>query len=460
MAVEDFEQLQAELNYRQAQTSLENLLHNLDLSNRERSSVEPAIQSLGRMLDKLEHEVVQIAVFGLVGRGKSSLLNALLGEPVFKTGPTHGVTQAIESSQWHVEVYPEAEERVRLPGLGQSWIELIDTPGLDEVSGEKQEQMARRVARRADLILFIISGDITQVEYAALSTLREASKPMLLVFNKVDQYPEADRLAIYAKIRDERVRTLLSADEIVMASAAPVTVMATRKTDGTIEVQRHVDRPQVEALKLKILELLHREGKSLIALNTMLYADVINGQLIERKMTIRDHSADQVIWNAALTKAIAIALNPVTIVDMVGAATVDVMMIVTLSRLYGLPMTEQGAVGVLQKIALGMGGITASELLVTLGLGSLKSLLGAAAPITGGATLAPYIPVAVTQATVAGVSSYGIGQVTKTYLAQGATWGPGGPKAVVKQILDSLDEASILSRLRSELEARLGGTNR
>jgi len=32
--------------------------------------------------------------------------------------------------------------------------------------------------------------------------------------------------------------------------------------------------------KLKILEILHREGKALVALNTMLYADNVNDQLL------------------------------------------------------------------------------------------------------------------------------------------------------------------------------------
>jgi uncharacterized protein (DUF697 family) len=293
------------------------------------------------------------------------------------------------------------------------------------------------------------------VEHAALSALREASKPMLLVFNKVDQYPQADRQAIYEKLRDDRVKVLLSPDEIVMAAAAPLQVTATRRPNGAIDIQRQPGVPQIEDLKLKILELLHREGKSLIALNTMLYADAINEQILERKMTIRDRSAEQVVWNAAVVKSLAVALNPLTIVDMVSAAAIDVVMILSLSRLYGIPMTQQGAVNLLQKIALSMGGITASELLMTFGLGSLKSLLGATVPLTGGATLAPYLPIALTQGAVAGVSSYGIGQVTKTYLVQGATWGPGGAKAVVKQILESLDQDSILSRLRSELQAKI-----
>ena len=141
---------------------------------------------------------------------------------------------------------------------------------------------------------------------------------------------------------------------------------------------------------------------------------------------------------------------------MLSGAAIDVAMIVALSRLYGIPMTEQGALSLLQKIALSLGGITASELLITFGLGSLKSLLGLAAPATGGFSLAPYLSVAVTQAGIAGVSTYGIGQVIKAYLANGATWGPDGPKALIDRILSTLDETSILNRIRDELRAKLG----
>jgi hypothetical protein len=93
--------------------------------------------------------------------------------------------------------------------------------------------------------------------------------------------------------------------------------------------------------------------------------------------------------------------------------------------------------------------------LVTLGLSSLKSLLGLSAPVTGGVSLAPYVSVAITQAGVAGVSSYAIGQIAKMYLANGASWGPDGPKAVVNRILSSLDETSILNRIKGELRAKL-----
>lgn len=450
-AIFTFDDIQAELNYKQAKTALRNLVNNLDLSPGEKLGLEAEIHDLETMLDKLESMVVQIAAFGMVGRGKSSLLNALVGEEVFVTGPLHGVTRDAQMVNWSISEEVLGTLKATLPSNGQSQVELIDTPGLDEVDGETRAALAEQIAKQADLILFVIAGDMTKIEQLALSQLREVGKPIILVFNKVDQYPETDRITIYEKIRDDRVRELLSPAEIVMASAAPLVRIAVQNSDGTRSVKLKTGKSQVEELKLKILEVLHREGKALVALNTMLYADHVNEQLVERKLIIREENANQLIWKAVITKALAIALNPVTVVDILSAVIIDISLILGLSQLYGIPMTENGAVKLLQKIAVSMGGIGASELFANLGLSGLKTLLGISTTATAGMTIGPYLSIAITQAGVAGVSSYGIGQVTKAYLANGANWGPDGPKAVVNQILSTLNETSILNRIKDEL---------
>jgi magnesium-protoporphyrin O-methyltransferase len=46
-------------------------------------------------------------------------------------------------------------------GKGEARIELIDTPGIDEVDGEGRAELAKRIAQQADLILFIVAGDMT-----------------------------------------------------------------------------------------------------------------------------------------------------------------------------------------------------------------------------------------------------------------------------------------------------------
>ena len=454
-----FQEITDELNYRKAQNSLRSLISNLDLTTEEQTGLETQIDRLAQMLDKLEQSVVQIAAFGMVGRGKSSVLNALVGRDIFPTGALHGVTRTIDTANWKLTPEQIADttqnlQRLTIKGKGGE-IQLLDTPGIDEVNGEAREALACDLARRVDLILFIVSGDVTQVEYRALSKLREAGKPMLLVFNKIDQYPETDRLAIYQKIKEERVKELISPDEIIMVAASPIEVRGVKDKAGKLKVQRVRGDSQVESLKLKILELLDREGKSLIALNSMLFADVVNEQLLERKLAIRDRAANELINKGMMVKAMTIALNPVTAIDLFSGAVIDVGIILALSRLYGITMTQSGAVQLLKNIALGMGGISASELVATLGLSSVKGLLGLTIPATGGLSLAPYLSVAIAQGGVAGVSSYAVGQVTKAYLANGASWGEQSPKVVVQKILDSLDEKSILNRIKSELRAKL-----
>ena len=59
------------------------------------------------------------------------------------------------------------------------------------------------------------------------------------------------------------------------------------------------------------------------------------------------------------------------------------------------------------------------------------------------------------QGAIAWYSTYVVGKVADQYLAQGKSWGDGGPKQVVQDILDSLDRDSVLAEAREEIRARL-----
>ncbi len=134
------------------------------------SAVRPELQRMKGALEKLQQHQFKIAAFGLVSRGKSTVINALLGQKRLNTGPLHGVTQWPETIRW--------------VNKNNLQIDLIDTPGLDEIVGEARSEMAQSVVQQADLVLFVVAGDITQTEFTALQALSAARKPMLLVFNK------------------------------------------------------------------------------------------------------------------------------------------------------------------------------------------------------------------------------------------------------------------------------------
>ena len=450
--IDSFQSIQSERNYRRATDTIREILANLDLSQREEYGLRLEIDELNMMLAKLDRAVFQVAVFGMVGRGKSSLLNALIGANIFETGALHGVTRERQQVVWEIDNWQDEFDLDKdTPASLHEIVEFIDTPGIDEVEGKERQALAVYIARQVDLILFTIAGDITELELQTLSTLRAAGKPILLVFNKVDRYPDADKLAIYAKICDERVREILSPNEIIMVAAAPVMISAAAREDGTMGIDYHSGIPQVGELKRRIVEILQCEGKSLAALNAMLAADRIQQQLTSRKMDSRGAAANDIIWQSVMTKSIAIALNPITTADMIAGAAIDIAMILRLSKFYGIPMTQVGAISLLKSIAVGMGGVAIGEFAVNLGLSGIKSLLAILAPATGGISIAPYTAVALTQASIAGVSTYSIGQVTKTYLANGANWGDNSPKVVIDRILATIDEHSIVDRIKQDL---------
>ena len=166
-----------------ARESLEETLSGLKLTPEEARALAPEIEQLRELTRKLDETSVEIAAFGMVSRGKSSVLNALMGQEVFRAGSTHGTTVERASSRWEIS-------KPIGPGWEEAKLVLVDTPGIDEVGGEAREALARDVARHADLILFVVSSDMQRREFEALSQLREAQKPILLAFfNQIDRYP-------------------------------------------------------------------------------------------------------------------------------------------------------------------------------------------------------------------------------------------------------------------------------
>jgi hypothetical protein len=412
--------------------------------------VKPEIDVLTTTLSKLDSNVIRIAAFGLVSRGKSAVLNALMGQKILQTGPLNGVTQWPRSVRWN-------------PG-GKVQVELIDTPGLDEIEGEARAQMARDVARQADLILFIVAGDITRTEYQALCELRQAQKPMILVFNKIDLYPDTDREVIYKNLQQlgaggatgRKLQQLLSSDEIVMVAAEPAPQEVRLEwPNGEVTYEWETPPPQVDELKQKILHILNREGRSLLALNALLQAKDAEAAIAQKTIARRSQAAEDLIWQYAKYKALAVGLNPIAFLDLLGGFVADLALIRSLARLYNLPMTGFEATKLLKTILLSSGGLLLSEF----GSGLLLGLGKSATAIASGdnpTNITAYAGTAIAQAGIAGYSSYAIGKAAQVYLERGCTWGQLGASTVIQEILNQVEPNTILYRLRLELERKLG----
>ena len=408
--------------------------------------VKPELEVLTSTLNKLDYNVIRIAAFGLVSRGKSTVLNALLGQKILQTGPLHGVTQYPRSIRWN----PSSKVQV----------ELIDTPGLDEIEGEDRAEIARLVVRQADLILFVVSGDIVRTEYQPLCELRQAQKPLILVFNKIDLYPDIDKEAIYKNLRSLGAANPqakpLQPDEIVMVAAEPTPIeVRVEWPDGNVTYEWETPPPQIDELKQTILKILNREGRSLLALNALIQARDAESSIAQKTIDLRQQQAENLIWQFTKYKALAVGLNPIAFLDILGGTVADLALIRSLSRLYGLPITGYEAGKILKTILLSSGGLLLGQLGSSLLLGLGKST-AAIASGENPTNVTAYAGTAIAQASIAGYGAYTVGKAAQIYLEKGCTWGQLGASTVIQEILSEVEPNTIMYRLRQELGGYFG----
>jgi len=414
-----------------ARESLRDLVEDPRLPPGIRESLASDYAAVRAMLEKLEHGHLHIAVFGRVGTGKSSLLNALIGERRFSVSPLHGETRASHMEPWEVEA---------------GGVFLIDTPGLDEANGEDREALAKEVAGRADLVIFVIDGDMTESEREALKALLGRGRPVVVALNKADQYTSDELESLLAAIRRKTDGLVAASDVIaVAADPRPQTVVEIDEKGAETTVQRP-RAPDVERLRLRLWEIFEAEGKTLAAMNASLFAADLSDNVGRRILEARREIADRVIRTWCVAKGVAVAFNPVPVADLFAAAFIDIGMIVHLSKVYGLPL-GRGEAGSLVRIIVAeaaalMGTVWALHFVSS----ALKvGTLGLSTILTAGA-----------QGAIAWYSTYVVGRAAGEYLARGKSWGAGGPKRLVHEILESLDRESVLREARREIRARLG----
>jgi GTP-binding protein EngB required for normal cell division len=175
--------------------------------------------------------VVQVALFGEISTGKSSLLRALAPHAEAGVGVTGGTTREV------------ARHRGELPG-GRV-LEVADVPGTQEFRGESHAAMARAEAARSHAVVYVADGDLTRLQDAELRALAGFGRPLLLVLNKADRYRDEERAALLARLR-ERYAALPA--RVLVASAGHVEEIARELPDGRRETVRRERGADVSAL--------------------------------------------------------------------------------------------------------------------------------------------------------------------------------------------------------------------
>ena len=160
----------------------------VEFANREDliTNVEQAIRHLSKLIDSFKmgnaiKKGVPVAIIGAPNAGKSTLLNALLGDDRAIVSDIPGTTR------------DSIEDLITINGL---IFRFIDTAGIrdtaDQIEAEGVER-ALRIADKADIILLVVDVENTsnQEITARLEELQKPDNEVIVVINKMDRFPYA-----------------------------------------------------------------------------------------------------------------------------------------------------------------------------------------------------------------------------------------------------------------------------
>jgi len=417
----------------EANRNLRELLEDTSIPAAVRAELATEFSEIESISNKLRAGEVHIAVFGRVGVGKSSLLNALLQRDAFSTSPLHGETKQESRAVWR--------------SLREGHVVLIDTPGTDELDGREREELAHRISRRADVTLMLCEGDLTDFEFQSLRELCSVQRTVLLVLNKVDRYTEEERSLLLQRLA-KRCADLLPSDRIVTASASPRPEIVVRVDHAGHEMETLRPRAADTAmLRDRLWTLLEKEGHTLAALNAALFASELDEKVATRIVAARKTVADKIIRKYCLGKGLLVALNPVPVTDLLAAAGGDVAMVIHLGEVYGFRLSRREAAKLLLTISAQMVALMSAYWSMNLVTSALKT---ASAGLSTALT-------ATAQGTLAWYATYVTGRMAQSWFSRGKSWGNAGPRETARAILDSVDRDSIIQAARDDILARLKG---
>ena len=191
-----------------------------------------------------------VAVIGAPNAGKSTLVNALVGQKVAIVSPKAQTT------------------RTRLMGVaieGEAQIMLVDTPGIFEPRRRLDRAMVAAAwtgAQDADLILLVVDAS-EKVRDELLDGLKERNHPLLLVLNKIDLVRKENLLAI-------------AADLTARLNPAQVFMISATKEDGVTDLKQALASAMPEG------PWLYPEDELSDATDRMIAAELTREQIVIR----------------------------------------------------------------------------------------------------------------------------------------------------------------------------------
>ena len=400
---------------------------NLNLTNYEKYKFKTDLNKLDFQIRKLQKKELQISVYGRVGVGKSSLLNALIEKQIFRTDILNGNTKATKAYTWDIS----------FKSLNK--VELTDSPGIDEINNSEKDEINFNYVLNTDLILFVIDSDINRIDLNSIKDLLRHNKPILLVLNRCDQWNTIEKKLILSNIH-RKLSFCKQKIKISLASSSPR--QAKMKPDGTVRSEQKM--PKVDLLKYELKDIIDESGEFLLCINSLRIADQFYKLLKESRLLKNKEKAQSLIGKYATLKASGVAINPFLMIDLFAGFAFDSALVIQLSKLYGLEVGGPSARQLVKKLSFQNSLLGGAQIGIQITLNILRQILILASPLTGGLSLAPTAPIAIAQAALAIHATKLMGRLAAYKFLKDTNKKDGRPRLMLNYLLTKNSDLRIM----------------
>ncbi len=206
------------------------------------------------LIDKIENHRMTVSVIGQFKRGKSMLVNSVLGDRILPIGIVpvtavvttidhgeraarvrfdNGIVEeiAFEDMASYIDEQSNSDNHLKVRQVMvyspsdflKDGITLVDTPGVGSVH-QKNTDEAYAFVKESDAVIFMLSVDspINQIEVDFLKNASEFASKFYFVVNKIDQIDSSD-LEAYVGYCSTLIKKLMGTDEIQLFTVSAKT---------------------------------------------------------------------------------------------------------------------------------------------------------------------------------------------------------------------------------------------
>ena len=381
-----------------------------------------------RIKNKLQAGNYNVILFGAGSCGKTSIAKALVNSMVGQTSALMGTTKKFITY------------KINIPYLKRK-VNIIDTPGLFEASniGEDRERKTIAKATQSDLIIFVIDQDLNKYELYLVEELSKIGKALIIALNKCDLRSTEQNFTIVKNI-ERLVSKFSNVPIIIETSASPE--LAEKYGKSTIKSNSNVDR-----LFSEIIETLEKNGEELLADNILFQCNklgTLSKTVIEEQ---RKKTSLEIIKKYSWIASGVILITPLPAVDLIAASTINIQMIVEISKIYGYEITKKEAM----KLAKSMISVFATMGIVKGGMNIISNLLS-----LNFTTI--FISKTIQSITTAWIIRIA-GHSFAKYFQQNQSWGDGGIEEVVQEFYEINKREDIMKKFIIEAVNRIKNNN-